>query len=176
MSKANLIYSDDPCDMGYTEKYAKESYMECNGEEPTQSQLECWVNDEMEFARDSFECDLKNYLKKHDKFIVFGTFGAWNGPVKRCALVDDLKEFQRFLEIRGDNYLSFEDVSGKFIITQSHHDGTNYYELRPLTKKGMDHYNNNYVCGSANEQLRLDLMTVKCYTKNANYAKTMWGA
>lgn len=176
MSKANLIYSDDPYDMGYTEEHAKESYKECNGEEPTQSQLECWINDEMEFARDSFECEMKNFLKRHDKFILFGTFGAWDGPKGICALVDDLDDLQSALSLRGDNTVTFEDVSGKLIVTQSHHDGTNYYELRPLTKKGLDHYNNNYVTGSRNTQLRMDLATVKCYTKNANYAKTMWGA
>lgn len=176
MSKANLIYSDDPYDMGYTEKYAKESYMELHGEEPTQSQLDDMVQSNMEFARECFESDMKEYLKKHDKFILFGTFGAWDGPKGLCALVDDLDDLQSALFLRGDNTVTFEDVSGKLIVTQSHHDGTNYYELRPLTKKGMDHYNNNYVTGSRNTQLRAELASVRCYTKNANYAKTMWGA
>jgi len=171
--KSKLIYSTDPCDMGYTEEYAIKSFVEIYGEEPTADELYDRLNMLAEDSYSYFKSCIKSYMKRFDVFLLTGEFGRWDGPVGVHALIEDASDLFNALRLRGDYNLVFEDVGGKLKITQSHHDGTNYYELRPLTKKGMAHYNAKYMPESRNSELLNDLDSIKCYTKNANYLKVM---
>lgn len=73
-------------------------------------------------------------------FYVSGTFGAWDGPRRVASFVDDVEDLFRTIAIRSDSFLVIETEGPHLYITQHHHDGTNYYELRRLSPKGLQRY------------------------------------
>ena len=176
MAKAKLIYSDWSDDMGIDEDYAKENWYANHdeGEEPTESQIWNEISFLQSVAFEDFEYELKRFMKDK-KFILKGTLGLWDRDVYAGTVVKDMRELFDALDMSGDYYTKFEDVAGKLMITVSHHDGTNYFELRELTDKGLKKYESKYDQYSSNRDLVKTLMDVACYSKNANYSKIMWG-
>lgn len=78
-------------------------------------------------------------LFKHNYAIIVGTLGLWYGRVDGGKFINNVGEF---IEMLKDNTKIY-DKDGHLFIETSHHDGTNYYEMKLLTKKGVELAENN---------------------------------
>ena len=127
----------------------------------------------MDDLAQEFKHDLKRVLDDTDDvFIVFGAFGRWDGPVHGGCIVETVDDLAKFLSFRGIHYDRFVDNDGELEITQSHHDGSNHYVLRKLSRKGLQRYRNHLAnVGQSDGELIASLATVEGYTKKARIAK-----
>ena len=102
-----------------------------------------------ERAAENFECDLYN-IKTHKPWavpvVVTGTLGLWWGhPEIKPERIESVYEaIQKCIGSDGD-YVKVEFNDGKLDVQVSHHDGTNCFTIRALSKKGVQKKNGEYV-------------------------------
>lgn len=133
------------------------------------------TSEEMTDAWEMFSYDLKEALDSSDDvYVIYGSFGRWDGPVMGGAIIKSYDDLIRFLSFRGEHWETFSDDKGEFKVDQVHHDGSNHYTMRKLTRKGLDRYRNHMGnVGKVDAELLRSLMGVRFYTKKAQIAKAM---
>lgn len=125
------------------EQYDYSSYLEwCedNGIEPKGADS----NDYSEYANDSINIDwddlienLKCYDIYHDRsWVVSGSLGLWNGPRRICSEVSESLTELILKCVSGCDYFRIEYDDLCVYVTASHHDGTNNFEIRMLSRCG----------------------------------------
>lgn len=131
--------------------------------------------DDMNDSWETFSYDLKEALDfSDDIYVIYGSFGRWDGPVRGGNIVRSYNDLMNFLSFRGDHQDVFSDEGGEFTIDQYHHDGSNHYTMRKLTRKGLERYWNHLSnVGEIDVELIKSLTNVKEYTKRAQIAKAM---
>lgn len=89
-------------------------------------------------------CDFEDFIYSMKKlledkyYIATGTCGLWYGKVEGGKVIVNINDFYSLLQ--DCDYFEFSEENGRFLIKCSHHDGTNYYELRELNNKGINYY------------------------------------
>lgn len=120
---------------------AKNNILENTGNEDP-SDNEIW--DEIHFL-DSLEWDeVKESLDQffsEGTWILSGTIGRWNGNYEAGTVFTD---FNRMFAgaARDCDYVNFYDKNGHLYLECSHHDGTNLYEIKKITDKGISYLEN----------------------------------
>lgn len=126
-----------------SERYeaARQFLLEASGEEPTNSEIfkELYVEDDINW--DDFKSEYKEYFNTN-YFVVKANLGRWNGRFNSGKILTS--GWSDFVKIIGkyDN-ISIVDNNGHLEVVGRHHDGTDYFEIRELTRKG-DEYANGY--------------------------------
>ena len=117
----------------------------------------------------TFEDELNEFLS--DKtMIMTGTIGRWNGSYSGGKIINCYDDILSFFEDCG--YAKIYDCNGHLYCKASHHDGTNYAELKVLTDRGLEYYNNHEY---DYEESRLYENLMKYYSKLPNFANLVWG-
>lgn len=131
--------------------------------------------DDMNDSWEIFSYDLREALDYSDDiYVIYGSFGRWDGPVMGGNIIRSYNELMNFLSFRGDHSNVFFDDGGEFRVDQHHHDGSNHYIMRKLTRKGLERYRNHMGnVGEIDVELIKSLVNVKDYTKRAQIAKAM---
>ena len=126
-------------------EYLFENYAEEEGWKTPEDVPNQRISNEIYFQdSDSWE-ELQNGLKKLLKAnygLLTGYCGRWYGNVaggKFIHTIDDLLSAIHHLD-----YIRIVDRNGHFIIEGDHHDGSDRYELKLLTKKGYEYADRNY--------------------------------
>lgn len=81
-------------------------------------------------------------LFKSDYFLLTGCCGTWHGNMEGGKFINSLSELLSVIQHLDD--FRIIDRNGHFIIEGSHHDGSDRYELKRLTRKGYELANNYY--------------------------------
>lgn len=92
------------------------------------------LNDQWREDWHYFEAALKEELKG-GCFILTGTCGRWNGNADCGAFIQSFQDLMRGLKHL--DTLKFYERNGHFYIEGHHHDGSDYYEMKRLTNKGL---------------------------------------
>ena len=74
------------------------------------------------------------------KYMIKGTLGLWDGPHTGKILKDNLEEALYFIIGRDCEVQKITEEDGILNIEVSHHDGRNYFSIRPLNQKGYEYY------------------------------------
>lgn len=107
---------------------------------PTQEEIDKYI--EINMAND-WDNLIEGVLCDHieaEKWIAYGSIRRWDGSYHGWKVLEDARDF--FDLIQDCLYFRIDDEDGLIKIKCSHHDGTNYYTLKPLTKHGYDFYRN----------------------------------
>lgn len=137
--KESVIYSNyDLCDnYGEARRFLVE---DCGIENPTDEEVwnAIYFEDEVCFY-DAFE-ELKNFFE--DKNYLFTCdIGTWRGVCKGGTVGNDFeKDFYKF--VKDCDYIKIWDENGHLYIEASHHDGTNFAEIKILNDKGYQVFDN----------------------------------
>lgn len=107
------------------------------------------IDDEMisdymrRFLDDEFYDFKENFRKELDSnyYVVTGTLGLWDGTHEGGKVIAGWYDLMNLLE--DCDYIKFVDENGLLKVTGSHHDGTNYFQVKELTDKGYEYYKNN---------------------------------
>lgn len=119
-------------------EYAK-TFEEMGAEVPEKEEIEEMIADDAQTEYIDLMEDIANLLYG-EKIIMFGTFGRWNGQ-SVGAEIGTFKELYS-KAVTDCDYIKIDDENGHLILTCSHHDGTNSFEFRVLTKNGWDYLEN----------------------------------
>lgn len=71
-------------------------------------------------------------------FLICGTVGRWNGTYDGGKYFNSAREFWRTGALEDCGYVKLYDENGHMFINGSHHDGSNHFEVKMLTRKGKD--------------------------------------
>lgn len=119
-------------------------------------------------AWDSFICNMSELLTKNT-YLLTGVCGRWNGP---SACGKFIKSIGHLLDcIVHLDRVRFYDENGHLKIWGYHHDGEDYYELKRLTRKGIDFATRN--CFAHNKKLHEIIMTNRAYSALPSLAQKM---
>lgn len=130
------LYTDDADFDTYKEMYINCNDIECLMNEITADTIFEYIDDCKQAEFEDFIYGIKN---KDRLVLLTGIFSTWNGSSKTAAIetLDDV--LHNILE--DYNTVKFDD--GILKVEAAHHDGTNIFEIRPLTKKGIKYYKRN---------------------------------
>lgn len=153
-----------------SEEEAKELLAENGNDNPTADEIWWFAEEDKEFERECFFEEFQWYLDKYT-FIATGTCGLWYGRVAGGKVINGMKDFYSL--ITDCDYVKITDNNGHLMVKASHHDGTNYFELRKLNDKGVDFYNRNDYTYDRKELC--EKLFTSTYSKLPRLAKELYG-
>lgn len=117
-----------------------------------------------------FKAMMSFYLTNHT-MILTCSVGRWDGIYDGGKVIQTLDDLMSFFE-DCDNYKIY-DCNGHLYLQGSHHDGTNYAEVKTLNKKGIDFlFNHEYDY----EESRLCNSLFNYYSVLPNLAHVWYGS
>jgi hypothetical protein len=160
----------------YAREYLFEEYAEEEGWESEDDVPDERVNNEVSFQE---ECDWDNFKSEFGRFIkdstygflLVGDVGTWRGRVPGGCYVYEFRDLYKFWN--SCDYIKVYDEGGHLYIEASHHDGTNYAELKELTCKGSNYVDNHRY--DSDQEVHEKLFNSNFYTKLPHYAHKVWG-
>ena len=152
-------------------------FKDTNGCEPTESEIDfyCRVSDDdtWQIEKDN----LQKFFQNGDLWLLTGTVERWNGNFPGGFV---FKTFDEMLNKVGKDcdYFKFWDENGHFFLKCSHHDGTNYAEIKRVTPKGkqlIENWKSNNSKRYAFSERELHERIYKRYSTLPNYANEVYG-
>ncbi len=122
------------------------------------------ILDEMSFLEESewayFKSKCEELLSNGDCLLT-GTCGRWNGSARGGKFIRSFHDLVSCIEHL--DYLKIIDRNGHLIIEGCHHDGSDSYELKQLTRRGRE-YARQYDY-ARDERLHTTIMNLNFYSK-----------
>ena len=128
------------------------------------------INDQNNADWEYFSEHLKKLLEEH-YFLITGTCGRWNGPAECGNFIKDYDDFAAF--IRHLDYLKIHELNGHLYISGYHHDGHDCYEMKKLTKRGVEYADRH--CFAHDKYLHSRIMKCSFYSVLPRIAQTIYG-
>lgn len=143
--KTTVFYNDTDYDMELKRELLFEDYAEEEGWESKEDIPDSVVLNEIDADNrndwEDFIFELEKLLEKDD-YILTGTCGRWNGPAEGGRFIQSIDDLYKC--IGHLDRMKLYDENGHFYIKGYHHDGSDFYEMKRLTKKGYEYAYNNY--------------------------------
>ena len=143
MPKERIIFDNyNPWD-AYPDETLKEIALECgwvdSEDEITERDLCEWRDEQME---NDWDIEREGLIQYFGNKIVgfFGDVGRWHGVYKGGKIGEFIDLFEK--AIADCYYFRIYDVNGHMYLTCSHHDGTNCFEIKEVTRKGYQYLDN----------------------------------
>lgn len=163
-----LLFSNEQEKELGTEEEILEMYKESTGwnedhgedEQLNEKDVREWVEDIIQYDCDDFFNQLPDIM-----CILHGTAGTWRGP-REGGKIDKL--YNLLIEAQEDyNTFELDEKEGAIKVTAIHHDGTNHWEVKALTQKGINYWQNHYYDDP--RELHNHILNTKGYTKKIKY-------
>lgn len=167
------------------ENYIREWLMESRGEDnPDWETLddipdeEVW--EEMDFNSEidweDTQRELRNFFEGKT-IIVVGKVGRWNGTFDAGKVISYNELYKCW---NNCDYVEIYDEDGHMHISSSHHDGTNHFEVKVLTEKGVEVFDNwEYDCGKlkhlSEQEIHEKLFGNSRYSHIPHFAREVYG-
>ena len=132
------------------------------------------MNFEDEINWQDTSAELDNFFEGKT-LLITGDCGLWYGT-REAGTVGTVKDLRKCWEDCG--YIHIFDLNGHFHITCSHHDGTNHFEVKILTERGINRYNNwnsNWNDKTTEQEVHGILYNNSCYSVIPHFAKKVYG-
>lgn len=132
--------------------------------------------DEMHFLEemywDDFSYELKNFFNKGSAWLLTGSIGRWDGNYRGGYIFNTFEEFCECL--KDCDYVEITDNKGHFEVKCSHHDGTNFYEVKRVSDFGCEYF------GTHSWELSLEEVFTKMWNNNfmtslPHFARDVYG-
>ena len=174
--KRRLIYSNFYGEM-YTEDDAREYIFDNDFDEQFETKEDIADDDvwkEIAFMEELGWEDESSMLQDffdNGEWILQGTFGLWWGSPRGGFTFDSFEEMAKAWN--ECDYIRLYDENGHFYIDAAHHDGTNQYEVKRLTDKGIDYLSNHQY--DREEDIHDILFNSNFYSSLPHYAHNVFG-
>ena len=96
-----------------------------------------WVGETLNMDWDDFFTNLKYDKDNNCECVVLGSLGLWYGRREIQANFVTLKE-ALYKCVGCGEYITISENNGVIEVIVSHHDGTNYFDIHKLNKKGIE--------------------------------------
>lgn len=173
-AKERILYNSYDVVENY--HYAKESLIEEHRDEfpedkdwePDEEKINERMHHYDNISWNDFEKEFRKFMKDK-QLVLFGNIGQWFGTYQGGFVIND---FSQLIEALEDcDYIKVYDKNGHLYLNASHHDGTHYFEIKELTKRGTIYHENNEDDFEVVEKL----FSNNIYSKLPNYAHHVMG-
>lgn len=107
-------------------------------------------------------------------WLAFGCCGLWYGNIPAGTVFTDFKKFF-YQAIKDCDYWKIYDENGHLYLQCSHHDGTNFFEIKEVTKKGVEYLENwEYNYNDKRTEEYIHKKVIEKYSRLPRYAEKMW--
>lgn len=120
-----------------------------------------------------FRDELSDFIQKNDSFLLMGTVELWTGKHAGGFIFSDIDELSKAW--KDCEYIEFYDENGHMFLRCSHHDGTNLYEIKKISRRGLDYYDNRMYHDENEQSIHLRMFTCNNYTSLPHFAHTVYG-
>ncbi len=120
-----------------------------------------------------FRDELSDFIQKNDSFLLMGTVELWTGKHASGFIFSDIDELSHAW--KDCDYIEFYDENGHLYLRCSHHDGTNLYEIKKISKRGMQYYDNKCYGDEYEQNIHQKMFTYSGYTSLPHFAHTVYG-
>lgn len=172
LAKERIIYNNYDLDEMYED--CKQFLIDAGNEEPTEEEIwnEIYFTDSINWENE-FE-QLKDFFD-NGTYIIFGSVGRWNGVYSGGEIFTDFEK-AFYDAVKDCNYIKLYDENGHFYIHCSHHDGSCSYEIKKLTDKGIEYYNNwEYDWDDKRTEEYIHNKLIERYSTLPRYAEKVFG-
>ena len=121
---------------------------------------------------DDFSCELKGFFDKGDAWLLTGSIGRWDGNYRGGYIFNTFEEFCKCL--KDCDYIEITDNKGHLEIKCSHHDGTNFYEIKRVSDFGYEWYD-NHSWDMYEEELHTKMWNNNFMTALPHFARDVYG-
>ena len=121
---------------------------------------------------DDFSYELKHFFEKSNAWLLTGSIGRWDGNCRGGYIFNTFEEFCRCFE--DCNYIEITDDAGHLEVKCSHHDGTNFYEVKRVSDFGCDWYD-NHSWDMSEEELHTKMWNNNFMTGLPHFARDVYG-
>lgn len=173
------IYDDSSYSFEEAKAFCKERYYEDTPKEeqvadyePSNSEVEDEIYTANEISWSEARSEMQNFFKfDEDKYLLKGYAGTWRGQQDGGSIIENWNTLAKAWA-NGDYGLKIYDEGGKFVIEETHHDGTNHWEVKKLTKKGEAYLNRHEY---DDPRTLHEKLWSKGYSVNLHFAKKVYG-
>lgn len=117
------------------------------------------------------KCEMKGFFN-NGVFLLTGTAGTWRGQLRGGFIAHNYDELSKAWSASWYHTTHIYDENGMFCIDIAHHDGTNHWEVKQLTQKGIDYLSRHEY---DDEETLHDKLWQSPYSKLCRFAKTVYG-
>lgn len=151
------------------DSYADEKSWKTKEEIPDSCVIKEW-EDQDSILWNELKDNLESYFENR-YYLLTGYFGSWHGRLDGGNFIRSFKDLLTVVQHLDD--IRMIDRNGHFIIEGSHHDGSDRYELKKLTRKGYELANSYYF--AKDRKLHNTLMHSNFYTALPHFAQHIYG-
>lgn len=116
--------------------------------------------------------ELKHFFDKGNAWLLTGSIGRWDGDYRGGYIFNTFEEFCDCL--KDCDYIEITDNKGHFEVKCSHHDGTNFYEVKRVSDFGCEWYD-NHSWDMYDEELYTKMWNNNFMTSLPHFARDVYG-
>lgn len=121
---------------------------------------------------DDISCELKHFFDEGNAWLLTGSIGKWDGKYRGGYIFNTFEEFCKCLE--DCDYVEITDNKGHLEVKCSHHDGTNFYEVKRVSNFGCEWYD-NHSWDMYEEELHTKMWNNNFMTSLPHFARDVYG-
>ena len=126
----------------------------------------------------NWECEkerLEQFFNDGSEYILQGYVGTWRGAAQAGFIFNDFMD--AYCRATKDcDYVHIYDENGHFYIKCSHHDGTNLYEIKRITERGLAYFDRwEQNLNDKRTEEHIHNMIMKNYSEAPHFAYHVYG-
>lgn len=173
MNKERIIYDSYNEDRTKIAEYLYQDLKHKYGWDSLECVPEEMIDQELDLITDFAMDEINMFFNGDNMYLIMGTIGTWRGPMKGGFVFSTLNQLRKAWKYC--DYIKIYDVNGHLYIKCSHHDGTNYFEVKMLTEKGKKYINDIHT-GKSNREIHTTIWNSNFFSKLPHYAYKVFGA
>ena len=122
---------------------------------------------------DDISYELKHFFDKGNAWLLTGSIGRWDGNYRGGYIFNTFEEFCECL--KDCDYIEITDNKGHLEVKCSHHDGTNFYEVKRVSDFGYEWYNNHGCYIYDEEKVHTKMWNNNFMTGLPHFARDVYG-
>ena len=168
--KINEIWHYDTC--AYDKEEMKQEYEDIYEETPDEEELERFIEDTNDMFLDDERSNVEFYEKQHGQktYIILADLGLWDGRAEGGKII---KGLWNAISKCFEDYNHIYEYRRRLCVDAIHHDGTNHFQIKELTPKGMDYMENHPYM--SDRELHQRLFKDSHYSHEVTMFKKMYG-
>lgn len=173
MKKAKKINEIWNCDTyGYDREEMKQEYEEIYGETPNEEELDRFIEDTNNMYLDDEYANVSFYEKKYGAktYVILAELGLWYGYAEGGKII---KGLWNAISECFEDYNHIYEYRRRLCVDAIHHDGTNHFQIKELTPKGMEYVENHPYM--SDRELHQRLFKDSHYSNEVKLFKTIYG-
>lgn len=174
--KVRTIYSNYDLWNSYASD-ARKSLVEEGIYTPSENAIWDRINEMDQNNWEDINSELARFFNNGSTWILTGYVTRWTGRYDGGFLFTDYRDILRKAGKDCEDF-HFYDINGHFFLQCSHHDGTNLYEIKKVTEKGISYYENwGSSIFSSDQRTEQEILTriMNRYSTLPHYVHIMYG-